>query len=115
MYRLHRYHRDASYALSSLRTNGTCQRSMLRPANPSSAGSRVTEAAMTMSTAGMTVNANPVMDGWSISRTPSRHTTTVRPATMTARPAVVMALSVARRGSSPWARLLRKRVTMSRA
>ena len=99
MNRLHRYQRDASKARTSRLTNGTCQRSMLRPANPSIAGSRVTDAAITMSTAGMTENAKPVIDGWSISRMPSSDTTTVSPAKMTARPAVVTALRVARLGS----------------
>jgi hypothetical protein len=79
------------------------------------AGSRVTEAAMTMSTAGITVNANPVMDGCLMSRMPSIETITVSPANRTARPAVVIAVRVARRGSWPCARLPRNRVTMSSA
>ena len=56
MNRLQRYQRDVSYARASLLTNGTCRRSMLRPAKPSMAGSRVTEAAMVTSTARTTVN-----------------------------------------------------------
>ena len=53
---------------------------MLRPVKPSSAGSSVTEAAMTTSTASDTVKANPVRDGWPTSRMPSIETMTVRPA-----------------------------------
>ena len=88
---------------------------MLRPAKPSTAGSSVTEAAMTTSTASTTVKAKPVMAGWPISRMPSIETTTVRPANSTARPAVAIAVRVARRGSCPSARLLRNRVTMNSA
>ena len=41
----------------------------------------------------MTLNANPVIAGWSMSRTPSNETTTVSPAKTTARPAVAIAVS----------------------
>ena len=75
----------------------------------------VTVAAMMTSTATTTVKANPVMAGWPISRMPSIETTTVMPANRTARPAVAIAVSVARCGSWPSTRLLRNRVTMNSA
>ena len=115
MNRLQRYQRDASYERTLLLTNGTCRRSMLRPAKPRMAGSRVTDAAITTSTASTTVNANPFMAGWPISRMPSMEMTTVRPANSTARPAVAIAVCVAPRASWPSARLLRNRVTISSA
>ena len=65
---------------------------MLRPVNPSSAGSSVTEATMTSSTASDTVNANPFRDARPTSRMPSIETITTRPANTTARPAVAIAL-----------------------
>ena len=68
---------------------------MLRPVNPSSAGSSVTEAVMTSSTANDTVNANPFRDARPTSRMPSIETMTTRPANTTARPAVAIALTVA--------------------
>ena len=88
---------------------------MLRPAKPRTAGRRVTAAVMVTSTARTTVKANPFMAGWPISRMPSIETITVRPANSTARPAVAIAVEVASRGCCPSARLLRNRVTMSRA
>ena len=71
------------------------------------AGSSVSDAATVTRTASTTVNANPFMAGWPISRMPSIETTTVIPANRTARPAVAIAVEVARRGSCPAARLLR--------
>ena len=71
---------------------------MLRPAKPRMAGSSVTDAAMTTSTASTTVKANPFMAGCPISRMPSIEMTTVRPANSTARPAVAIAVRVARSG-----------------
>ena len=88
---------------------------MLRPAKPRAAGSSVTEAAMTISRVSTTVKANPVIAGCPISSRPSIEMTTVMPANSTARPAVVIAVWVARRGSCPSARLLRNRVTMNSA
>ena len=61
---------------------------------------------MVTSTASETVKANPFNDGKPTNKMPSIETMTVRPNT-TARPAVAIALSVARRGSWPSARLLR--------
>ncbi len=115
MKRLQRYQRDASYERALLLTKGTCRRSMLRPAKPRMAGSSVTDAAITTTRASTTVKAKPFMAGWPISRMPSIEMTTVMPAKSTARPAVAMAVSVALRGSWPSARLLRNRVTISRA
>ena len=77
------------------------------PVNPRTAGSNVSDAPTMTITASTTVKANPFMDGWPISRMPSMETTTVRPAKRTARPAVAIAVVVARRGSCPRARLLR--------
>ena len=88
---------------------------MLRPVKPSSAGSSVTEAVMTSSTASDTVKAKPFREARPTSRMPSIETMTTRPANTTARPAVAIAPTVARRGSWPSARLLRNRVTMSSA
>ena len=60
MKRLQRNQRDVSSACGSLFTNGTCRRSMLRPAKPRSAGRSVTEASMVSSTASDTVKAKPL-------------------------------------------------------
>ena len=65
------------------------------------AGSRVSDAATVTSTASTTVNANPFMAGWPISRMPSIETTTVIPANRTARPAVPIAVEVAPSGVLP--------------
>ena len=70
---------------------------------------------MVTSTASDTVKAKPLRAAWPTSRMPSMETRTVSPANTTARPAVAIALSVARRGSCPSARPLRNRVTMSSA
>ena len=88
---------------------------MLRPAKPSRAGSSVSEAIIVTSTASDAVKANPFSEGRPTSRMPSIETITMRPANTTARPAVAIALNVARRGSWPSARPLRNRVTMSSA
>ena len=58
----------------------------------------VTEASMVSSTASDTVKAKPLRAAWPTSRMPSMETSTVSPANTTARPAVAIALSVARRG-----------------
>jgi hypothetical protein len=88
---------------------------MLRPAKPRTAGSSVTDAHMMTRTTRTAENARPGVNGWFISSMPSSEMTTVMPANITARPAVAIEVSTARRGSWPSARLLRNRVTMNRA
>ena len=68
---------------------------MLRPANPSSAGSRVSAASITASTVTTAEKATPGTYGWFIVNIPSREMTTVIPANTTDRPAVAIATDTA--------------------
>ena len=62
---------------------------------------------MTTSRASTTVNEKPVRAGWPTKRMPSIEIMTMMPAKSTDRPAVDIAVTVARLGSSPRARPLR--------
>ncbi len=94
--RLHRYQKlrsDGSAAL--LRRPGTWSLSTARPEKPSMAGSRVTAASMTRTTAAMAPTARPRMNGsWRMNR-PSRERMTVVPANTTDRPEVANDTAVA--------------------
>ena len=71
------------------------------PANPSSAGSRVSDAARTVSTVAEAPTARPWMNLRPITHMPSTLITTVMPAKKTARPAVSMASTVASSSGKP--------------
>jgi hypothetical protein len=75
----------------------------------------VRDASIVIRTASETVNAKPFSARWPTRMMPSIETMTTEPAKTTALPAVATALRVARRGSCPSARPVRKRVTMSNA
>ena len=85
------------------------------PANPSRAGSSVSEATMVTATTVAAPTARPVTKLICMIVRPSRAMTTVMPANTTARPAVSMAMTVARSVSCPACRFSRNRVTMNRA
>ncbi len=74
---------------------------MLRPANPSSAGSRVSAANITASTVTTAEKATPGTYGWFIVSMPSKEMTTVIPANTTDRPAVAIATDTAPLGVAP--------------
>src|ERR1019366_7098198 len=65
------------------------------------AGSKVSAAAITASTATIVPTARPTRYCWPISSSPSSEMMTVVPANRTARPAVDMARTTASRGASP--------------
>jgi len=67
----------------------------LRPVKPRNAGSRVTAAIIVTSTVTDVAMATPVISRCPMTTRPSNAITTVVPANSTARPAVVMALTVA--------------------
>ena len=68
---------------------------------PSIAGSNVTDASITTSTADTAPTASPRRKPRFITNRPSSEMITVQPAKITARPDVVIAVMTARRGSSP--------------
>ena len=72
-------------------------------------------ASSTTTTPRMVTRAAPRMKDSPMANSPSMLTTTVLPATSTARPAVSSVATVAARSSRPTARHSRNRVTMSRA
>ncbi len=72
---------------------------MLRPTNPSEAGSNVTAASTATITAEEVPSANPFKNDSPISSIPSNEIITVTPANTTARPAVSIASIVAANGS----------------
>ena len=88
---------------------------MLRPTNPSSAGSSVTDAVMVTSTPSAVPIATPRNVSVLRTSSPSRAMTTVLPAKSTARPAVSSATTVAASGSRPESSASRYRVTMNSA
>ena len=59
--------------------------------------------------------ARPEMNEMPMTSIPRNEMTTVRPAKVTARPAVSMAMAVASSGVCPWWRFSRYRVTMNSA
>ena len=82
-------------------TNGTRSRSILCPMKPSMAGSSVTDASITTSTADTAPTASPRRKPRFITNRPSSEMITVQPAKITARPEVVIDVMTAARGSSP--------------
>ena len=80
---------------------------MLRPTNPSSAGSSVIDASMVVSTPAAIAMDTPRMIDVFMSHRPSTEMITVDPANNTARPAVSMACTTLRSGSRPAARFSR--------
>ncbi len=78
----------------------TEKRSIVRPANPRSAGSRVIEASITTATVTDVPTASPLTKSTPIRNRPRIEMTTVQPANTTARPAVSIARTTARSGSS---------------
>ena len=74
---------------------------MLRPVNPSSAGSSVSAASITASTVTTAENATPGTYGWFIVSMPSSEMTTVIPANTTDRPAVAIAIAHRAAGLAP--------------
>ena len=89
--------------------------SMRAPANPSSAGRRVTDATMVQATVIEAPMPRPDTNESPMSSIPSSETTTVRPAKITERPAVSIARIVARSGVRPPRSPSRYRVTMKSA
>ncbi len=94
---------------------GRCQRSMARPQNPSSAGSRVSAEAITSTTPAMADTARPCMNGRFIRNRPHSEMITVHPANSTERPEVACDTVAASRGSRPSTSPWRYRVTMNSA
>ena len=80
---------------------GSANLSIVWPTNPSTAGSSVTAAAITNSTASDAPTARPRMNDTPITKSPSSEITTVPPANSTARPLVSIAWTTARCGSTP--------------
>ena len=112
--RLHRNHIVCSTGFGSLRRR-TEKRSMVRPANPSIAGSSVIDASITMATVTDVPTARPFTKSTPMRNRPRSEITTVMPANTTARPAVSIARTTACSGSSPSSRPCRYRVTMNSA
>ena len=77
------------------------------PAKPSSAGRSVSDATTVTSTTTAELIARPEMNEMPITIMPRNEMTTVRPAKVTARPAVSMAMAVASSGVWPWWRFSR--------
>jgi hypothetical protein len=92
-----------------------CQRSTFGPSIDRSAGSSVTAATITTSTASEAETATPYMYGRPVSASPRTAITTVAPAMITLRPAVVTASTIASWVSLPRASAARKRVITSSA
>ena len=88
---------------------------MCRPANPSTAGTSVTEASIVMSTVSEVPMANPRIMSMPMKNMPRKESTTVVPAKSTARPAVLVATTTASRGRRPPASPSRYLVTMKSA
>ncbi len=86
---------------------GTRRRSIRRPAKPSSAGSSVTLAASTTSTARLAKSATPYRYGRRMRNSPSIEMMTVEPAMTAERPAVLIASTVASSGDRPSASAVR--------
>ena len=105
----------ACCSLSVRRRNGSRRRSTLGPRKESSAGSSVTDATITTSTASEAAIATPYMYGRPVRARPRTEITTVAPARMTLRPAVVTASVTASCTSLPSASAARKRVSTSSA
>ena len=82
---------------------------------PISAGSRVTDATITTSTARLAETATPFMYSSPTRKRPSREMITVPPAMRTLRPAVVTASEIAASLLDPAASADRKRVRTSNA
>jgi hypothetical protein len=82
---------------------------------PSSAGSSVTAAPITITTASIAASAAPYRYGRPIKNSPTSEITTVAPAISTERPAVEIASTAASRGSRPAAIAARWRARMSSA
>ena len=101
MSRLHRNQNPARWSVLARPTKGTRQRSMLVPTKPSMAGRRVTDPIIVTSTTAAEPTATPSRNGRFIRSMPRTEMTTVVPAKRTARPAVLMATTVARSGSMP--------------
>ena len=80
---------------------------MLRPTNPRSAGSSVTDAIIVMNTPMAIAIATPRMTDCPMKSRPSTEMSTVVPAKSTARPDVSTARTTAASGSSPDCRLSR--------
>ena len=85
------------------------------PANPRRAGRRVSDATTVMSTTTAALIARPETNEIPMTIMPRKEMTTVRPANVTARPAVSIAIDVASSGVWPWWRFSRYRVTMNSA
>ena len=98
---LHRGQPDSRISPSGRLRWGRPNLSMLRPTKPSSAGSSVTDASIVMSTPIEMPMATPRMIDVFMSSRPSTEITTVVPAKSTARPAVSIACTTLRSGSSP--------------
>ena len=76
-------------------------RSMLRPANPSRAGSRVIDASTVKRTVRDAVRPRPPTNPMPMKNMPNSETTTVAPANTTERPAVSIAMPIDSRVSWP--------------
>lgn len=113
--RLHRYQFESGPVLAPVPSRGIANRSTAGPANPSRAGSSVTEATMVNSTAKMALTAMPLTKEMPMMNRPSMEMHTVTPAKSTARPAVVSAVAQASPDGAPSWRHARKRVRMNRA
>ncbi len=85
------------------------------PTQPSSAGSRVSEAAIIIATASAEAMATPCTNASPMSRSPSNAMITVMPANITARPLVSIAATTESSTLAPRLRFSRYRVTMNRA
>ena len=114
--RLQRYQNPLSDGgAPETRTPGMRRRSIARPAKPNMAGSKVSAAAITRTTAAMALTARPCMNGRLSRNSPHSEMTTVMPANSTARPDVPSETATASRGSRPSDRPCRYRVTMNSA
>jgi hypothetical protein len=113
--RLQRYQFESGPTFEREPRRGSANRSTAGPANPSNAGSSVTEATMVSSTAMMALTAMPLTKEMPMMNRPSMEMHTVTPAKRTARPAVVRAVAHASSDDAPSWRHARKRVRMNRA
>ena len=97
------------------RALGSANLSMVYPANPSTAGRRVTAASITNRTASDAPTASPRMNDTPMRNRPSNEITTVPPANSTARPLVSIECTTACSGSKPSCSASRYRVLMNSA
>ena len=104
-----------AFASSDRPSSGSRHLSTRGPRNDSSAGSSVTAASITTRTASEAAIATPYMYGRPVRNRPSTAITTVPPAMIVLRPAVVTASTTASWRSLPSFIAARKRVRMSSA